>query len=192
MHDKLLSLAAAAIICLFVSGCQTPAPGGFTVPPGTTNLVTNVSGFSFPPKVGDFVRVGATKYDPAGYNVSVKYEAGKLVVLDVYDYPAATSLATEVQNRKAEIKLLHPDARVASETPVTIRPGNHAHQGTKVTFFFSQNFRSDIKGPYKSQLLLFKDKNRFIKFRATYPREHIERAEAITSQFVNSLVWPAN
>jgi len=180
----------AATAAFVVSACQTSVPGGFTTPPGSTNVVAKASGFTFPPKVGEFVRVGTTQYDSGGQDVSVKYEAGKLVILDVYNYPAGTSLTSEVQARKIEIKTLHPDARVASEATITIRPGGQSHTGSKIVFFFSQNFRSDVGGPYKSQLLLFKENGRFVKFRATYPQAHAERAEAIIKNFVNGLPWP--
>jgi hypothetical protein len=183
---------AASLTALILGGCQT-VPEGFTTEPGSNNLVARTSGFAFPPKVGDFTRIGPIQYDSAGQDVSVKYEAGKLVILDVYDYPARDlTLAGETRTRENEIKASHPDARLISEQPITIRPRGESQRGVKAVFTFAQNFRSDISGPYKSQFLLFKLKNRFIAYRATYPSGHAVRAEAIINDFVNRLAWPAH
>ena len=122
----------------------------------------------------------------------MKYEAGRLVVLDVYDYPAqGRSLESELHTRENEIKSLHSDARLISEGPVTIRPAGRSQHGLKAVFLFSENFRADVPGPYKSQLLLFRRKGDFVKYRATYPREHAPRAEAVIDEFLRKLAWPS-
>jgi hypothetical protein len=179
-------------IAILGSGCQTPVPGGFTSEAGSNNVVARASGFVFPAKVGAFTRVGPIQYDSAGQDVSVKYEAGKIAILDVYDYPARDLTMTgETRTRENEIKSMHSDARLVSEQAVTIRPGGVVQRGVKAVFFFAQNFRSDVGGPYKSQFLLFKWKGRFIAYRATYPRSHADRAEAIINEFLDRLAWPA-
>ncbi|MGH7936066.1 MAG: hypothetical protein ACREF8_03560, partial [Chthoniobacterales bacterium] len=97
------------------------APGGFAGGSGESDLVIKSSGFRFPARVGVFVRSGSRRYDSAGQDLSVKYQAGDLIVADVYEYPSnGKTLLTEFANRKDEIRLAHSDARLLREGSVTI------------------------------------------------------------------------
>ncbi len=197
MKTFLRNDAIRFVLCLsalFLAACETVPTGpqsGFSPVAANGNLVTRVTRFSFPPEIGAFKRIGGHQYDAAGLDVSVKYEAGRLIVLDVYDYPAKNgSLQNELRFREGEIKQTHADARLISETPITIHPGGQSHTGQKAVFEFTQNFRPDVKGPYKSQLLVFPVRDRFVAYRATFSRDHADRAERELDQFLNALAWP--
>ncbi len=177
---------------LFVTACQTTGPAGKAGLASTADnaLVMVASGFVCPAQVGAFRRTGGIQYDAAGQDVSVKYEAGQLIVLDVYSYPMQRKSTTaELRFRENEIKALHPDAKLLSESPITIRPGGVTHRGEKAVFNFAEVFRGDIRGPYKSQSLIFPDGPRWVAYRVTYTRDHSTRAEFEIERFLNALVW---
>lgn len=193
LHNLMYGVGLAAVLCL--SACQTTTTtlprSGFEAADGHGNLVTRSSHFAFPSHVGPFRRAGSRQYDAAGEDVSVKYEAGHLIVVDVYDYPMEReSIGAELRFRENEIKATHPDAKLISKKPVTIRPGGRVRRGEKAVFTFSQVFRADVRGPYKSQCLIFPRARRWIAYRATYTADHAARAEEEIDQFLNALAWP--
>jgi hypothetical protein len=180
------------IQALSLSGCQTTAPlpsGGVASIDG--DLVFRATGFRFPTRVGSFARVGSRQYDAMGEDVSVKYQAGAVIVADVYEYPShGKTLATEFADRKDEVRVEHSDARLLREGTAKIRPGGETHVGRRAVFAVSTNYRYNFPPPYQSELLVFQRGDRFIEYRFTYSAAHSERSEMEVRRFLDSLRWP--
>ena len=188
-------MATLAVVgALFLSSCATtPQPagiGGFIGGQGAGDLVIRSSGFRFPDRIGHFRRVGGQQYDQAGQDLSVKYQAGALIVADVYEYPKRQSGATEFAIRKQGIKTLHADAKLLREESVTIHPGPTARSGRRALFAISQGYHYSFPPPYLSLLLVFERGERFLEYRITYAAAHRERAESEIDQFLDTLTWP--
>ena len=190
-----VALLAAALI---LSSCATAppppsAPGGFTGGSSGSDLVVRSTGFRFPARVGLFIRADSKQYDAAGQDLSVKYQAGAVVVADIYDYPTGgKTLDTEFANRKDEIKSYHADARLLREGEVTIHPGAKARHGRKAVFAVSQGYHYSFPPPYQSDLLVFQRGNRFLEYRFSYSAAHRAAAENEIAKFVDALPWPAD
>ncbi len=115
-----------------------------------------------------------------------------MIVGDVYVYPSDGRTAeAELDLRwSREIKPLHADARLLSRGAVAIRPSGSPKRGMRATFAFSENFRPDIPGPYKGQVLIFRQGDRFVKYRFSYTRSTAARAEQEIDAFLSALRWP--
>ena len=189
-----VGLPAAALV--LTSCATTPPPAassGFAGGSGGSDLVIKSTGFRFPARIGVFVRAGGHQYDAAGQDLSVKYQAGAVIVADIYDYPTGgKTLGAEFANRKDEIKSYHADARLLREEAVTIHSGGKARHGRKAVFAVSQGYHYSFPPPYQSDLLVFQRGNRFLEYRFSYSAAHREAAESEIAKFVDALAWPAD
>jgi hypothetical protein len=178
-------------IALVIVGSFTAFPP--TTVEGKTNAIINASnsaaGFKFPSRVGLFLRQGSIKFDQGG-NPYASYWAGGLILADVFYYRTyGHTLEREYSDCKDYVKMVSPNARLISDSAISITPGGHAHRGRRAVFTV-QKGRLAARGPAKSQLLIFPHNDRFLKFRITYPQAHAERAEQEIDNFVRSFPWP--
>jgi len=197
MTKCFFSRAALPVVLLALSSCATtpppPPPGGFSGGSSGSDLVIGRTGFRFPARVGLFIRGGSQQYDAAGEDLSVKYQAGAMIVADIYDYPTGgKTLRTEFADRKREIKSYHADALLLREEEVTIHPGGKARRGRKAVFAVSQGYHYSFPPPYQSDLLVFQRGDRFLEYRFSYSAAHREAAESEIAKFVDALLWPAD
>jgi hypothetical protein len=159
--------------------------------PFTADASNSSAGFTFPSRVGLFVRHGPIKFDEGG-NPYASYWAGELILADVFYYRTYRhTLEREYSDCKDYVKIVSPNARLISDSAISISPGGHAHSGRRAVFTV-QKGRLANRGPAKSQLLIFQLGDRFVKYRITYPLAHAERAEKEIDNFLRSFPWPRN
>jgi hypothetical protein len=195
MRALFSAFVLTALLNIF-SSCATPPVqpagiGGFTGGSDGSDLVIRTSGFRFPARIGPFVRGQTQQYDATGLDLSVKYQAGALIVADIYEYPSrGKSLTTEFADRKAEIAFYHSDARLVTEGEATVHPGGKTRHGYKAHFLISKGYKYSFPPPYESDLLVFQNGDRFIEYRFSYSAAHQERAKIEVARFIDALAWP--
>lgn len=141
------------------------------------------TGFAFPKRLGAFEREGGIAYD-AGRNPMAKYFAGRLILLDAFYYKDAP-FATEYANCRDYVKLIHPEARLISDGPSNLHPS-----GRRAAFTFLDKFLGGERTKLMSELMMFPHRDRYIKFRVTYPATHADRARQEIDSFVRALKLP--
>jgi hypothetical protein len=147
------------------------------------------AGAKFPARGGLFVRHGPVKFDPGG-NPGATYWAGALVLADVFYYRTyGHTLEREYADCKDYVKMVTSDARLVSDSAITISPGGRARSGRRAVF---TSKKLGISERAKSQLLIFQHNDRFMKYRITYPLAHAEKAEEEIDNFLKSFPWPRN
>ena len=145
----------------------------------------------FPERVGLFKRQGPAKLDVGG-NPQATYWAGALVLMDVFYYRTyGHTLEREYSDCKDYVKIVTPDAFLVSDSATTISPGGHTRVGRRA-IFRTRKPHGVFHAPLKSQLLIFENKDRFVKYRITYASTHAQKAEEQIGHFLSSFSWPGN
>jgi hypothetical protein len=139
----------------------------------------------FPNRVGLFVRHGRVRLDNAGDPLAA-YWAGSLALATVYYYRTrGHTVEREYSDCKDEVKVYSPSARLISDSAFSIS----GRRGKRAIFSVPKGPLA-ARGPAKSQLLIFGARDRFLKFRITYPLAHAEGAEREIDVFLRSFPWP--
>jgi hypothetical protein len=139
----------------------------------------------FPNNVGLFARHGPVRLDNAGDPLAT-YWAGSLALATVYYYRTrGHTVEREYSDCKDEVKVYSPSARLISDSAFSIS----GRRGKRAIFTVPKGPLA-VRGPAKSQLVIFAAADRFLKFRITYPIAHAERAEKEIDIFLRSFPWP--
>lgn len=162
----------------------------FLFPPGdaigkeTPRRVTDPRAL-FPSRVGLFTRQGRVESDDTGDPLA-HYWAGSLVLASVYYYRTrGRNLEREYADCKDQVKISSPNARLISDSAFSAA----GRRGRRAIFTVKKGPLAG-RGPSKSQLLIFRAADRFLKFRITYSIAHAERAEKEIDNFVRAFPWP--
>ncbi|MEM7411953.1 MAG: hypothetical protein AAF430_17115 [Myxococcota bacterium] len=211
----MLRALVIGIAALLLSGCPFAGTTQLDLRPSTSplpepepinrpgDLVLENTGFVFPERYGDFIRVAALRFDTAGLDLSVGYNyrtAGCLIAATVFVYPTprmqfvgasseviesvqARWISEEFTARVAEIRAHHPD--ITSELTYE---AHLPYRGTALTgpgfFFEARTNRSEMS-------LFVHDARWFIKPRFTYPASCREQARGLIDSFLRKLPWAA-
>jgi hypothetical protein len=166
-------------IVLFVSGTLAFAADLASA----RDLVDHKSGMVFPGRIGLFQREDGIKYDAGGYPMA-KYWAGALILLDVFFYKD-NPFELEYANCRDYVKVAHPRARLLSDGPSNLHPN-----GRRARFTFADRFGGGSKVKLQSELIMFPTRDRYVKFRITYPFSHANRAEEEIDSFIRAFAFP--
>lgn len=150
------------------------------------------SRFTFPPDVGTFTRVDASRFDEAGRNISVGYiDRGLRVLMSVYVYPnLGLPLAGHFEQVKRDVLQVHPEAKLLSEGQWTLEQGGQKFTGRRASFTFTVPM-GDKQQAVVSEAYLLRRGDFFIKFRVTCPKARHEPAAERIARFLKSLKLPA-
>jgi hypothetical protein len=141
------------------------------------------TGVTFPKRLGVFEREGEIEYD-AGGNPTARYLAGRLIFLHAFYYKD-NSFATEYASCRDSVKVIHPDARLISDSSSNLQAsGRHA------IFTYQDKFLGGAKSKLMSELMMFPHRDRYLKFRITYPAAHADRARREIDSFVRAFELP--
>ena len=182
-------IAVAAMLGLVGCTCKRIGEEPTQIYDGpTTGTITHSTGFEFPEKVGDFVRVNVRNYDTKGEDLSAGYNNDSLfIAATVYVYP-----------RRGESLQAH--FKETFEGIVSDRTGAVAGEPKEINLV--QNGKS-IKGHYGdfsvdengvrslSETHIFQFGTYFVKYRFTYPNDLQAAAKPAISAFMAGLKWPA-
>lgn len=150
----------------------------------TRRKLTN-PGALFPTRIGLFVRHGGIESDEAGDPLA-HYTAGSLVLASVYFYRTrGHTLEREYFDCRDQVKIASPNARLISDSAFSAA----GRRGRRAIFTVKKGPLAG-REPSKSQLLIFRAADRFLKFRITYSIAHAERAEKEIDNFVRAFPWP--
>lgn len=170
-----------------MAGCASPGqPFRAGSLPG--EIVHRDSSFTFPPRIGSFVRASGYQYDPMGKDISVGYNGDIPVVVTVYVYPTSgRSLEADLVRQSAEVLATYPDCELLGTRSVVVTPQSVAARA--VSFAFLANFRGERQQMY-SELVLAQRGSRFVKYRITYPASLADLAVEDSSRFLQHFAWP--
>ena len=150
------------------------------------------SGFRFPPDVGTFTRLGATRYDEGGDNVSVGYGDRALKVLMtafVYANTPGMSLDNHFEQVKREVRRVSPKATLVAEGQWTLEQGERKFTGRRAAFGYAMESKGR-KQEVVTEVYLLRLGGRFVKFRMTCPQDKYEPAAERIERFLKSLTLP--
>ena len=194
------ALAAAACIVAFAAVTLTFAatsdpPQAKAIPlDEEAPYVHRATGFAFPAEVSLFDRVGAHRYDDAERNVAVGYiERGLKIILTAFVYPSqGLKLTPHFEQVKADVREVHPDAKLASEGKWTVKVGEDGEElaGLRATYTFSAEFAGKQR-KLLSDAYLLRQGGYFIKFRITYPADRRDEVAERVARFFDTLKFPA-
>jgi hypothetical protein len=124
-----------------------------------------------------------------GYN-----NAAHGITMTVYVYPIAqrgsnSTLSGHFSSCKAEIFMKHSGAKLVSEKALQISVGGAARNGQHAMCNYSELFARQHQD-VGSELYVFKQDKRFIKYRSTYPIGQKTVAEPAIHAFLEDLAWP--
>jgi len=182
-------MAVAAVVCLGGCTCERIGEEPAQIHDSqTASVVKHATGFEFPEKVDEFVRVDVHNFDNSGQDLSATYNKIALAaVATVYVYP-----------RRGQG--LHPHFKETFEGIVADRPGAVASEqktveleqrGSMHTAYYGY-FEVEETGIKKvSEIYLFELDDYFVKYRITYAAGMRSDAEKAISEFMKNLTWPA-
>jgi hypothetical protein len=155
--------------------------------------VHRATGFAFPAEVSLFDRVSAHRYDDAERNVAVGYiDRGLKIILTAFVYPSqGLKLTPHFEQVKADVREVHPDAKLASEGKWTVKQGDggEALTGLRASFTFSAEFAGKPR-KLLSDAYLLRQGGYFIKFRITYPADRRDEVAERVTRFFDTLKFP--
>ena len=186
---------------LFLSACATsPTRDQFagtktTLLSSAETYINTPSNFQFPSMVAGFERAQITKFDPQGQDVGIGFNhLAHKIAMTVYVYPIPQGMPEDPIRAhfgtcKYEILKRHAGAQPISEQSVKISVGGSVRSGKRATFSYSQVFAHQHQAVL-SDVYLFRNGQRFIKYRVTYPIGAQSEAKADIHNFMSQLLWP--
>jgi hypothetical protein len=183
--------ASVPLLVVALVAVRAAAADDIELPAGEA-WVHEPSGFRFPPDVGTFTRLGATRYDDDGRNVSVGYGDRALrVLMTAFVYPntPGMSLDNHFEQVKREVRRFNPQATLVAEGQWTLEQGNRKFTGRRAAF----GYAIESKGRKQSvvtEVYLLRLGGQFVKFRMTCPQDKYEPAAERLERFLKSLTLP--
>jgi hypothetical protein len=150
------------------------------------------SGVVFPARVGLFQSAGPRTYDSKGRDVSVKYVLDRLIIADVYSYPAGASRSAfdaEFATQQNDIRRINTKVKLLSQSAASIRQGGRVIQGRRATYDLERPLFGKSRAKAGSQFLLFRDGPWFVAYRFSYPRERSAIANTHVGNFLAQWSW---
>lgn len=192
MRRPVLALLPLLVVALLAPVAFGQDAGRIELPEGEP-WVHEASSFVFPPDVGTFTRVDASRFDEPGRNVSVGYvDRGLRVMASVYVYPnPGLPLAGHFEQVKRDVLDIHPQARLLSEGQWTLEQGDRKFTGRRAAFAF-RLAAADKEQEVVSEAYLLRLGEFFIKFRITCPKARYEPAAERIERFLKSLKLPGS
>jgi len=186
-----LTLLPLCVLTLFTTTLRGADSDKIELPEGEP-WVHEPTGFKFPPDVGTFSRLGATRYDKSGENVSVAYGDRALKVLVtafVYPNTPGMTLNDHFEQVKREVRRVNARAKVLAEGKWTLEQGKNKFTGRRAAFSFGVGVRGQEEEVVSEVYLLLLG-DQFVKFRVTCPREKFEAAADRIERFFRALTLP--
>jgi hypothetical protein len=192
MRPARLPLLSLLALCLLATPLRGADSGKIELPEGEP-WVHEPTGFKFPPDVGTFTRLSATRYDDEGRNVSVLYGDRALRVLVtsfVYPNTPGMTLAQHFEQVKREVRRVVPKAKLLAEGQWNLQQGERKFSGRRATFAFTVPLRGGEPQDVISEVYLLLQGDQFVKFRITCPQDKFEAASERIGKFLKSLTLP--
>jgi hypothetical protein len=150
------------------------------------------TGFNFPPDLGTFTRLGGSRFDQDGRNVSVTYGDRALrLMVSAYVYPntPGASLADHFEQVTREVRKVNPKAEVLADGKWTLQQGGKKFAGRRAAFSSEVRVRGEALNLVEEVYLLVLG-DQFIKFRITCPQDKYEAAAERIEKFLKALTLP--
>jgi hypothetical protein len=192
MRPTLLALLPLLLFALVTSPARAAGSNDLDLPEGKP-WVHEPTGFAFPPDLGTFTRLGGTRYDKQGDNISVAYGDRALrVLLTAFVYPntPGMTLNDHFEQVKRELRKVNPKAKVLADGKWTLQQGKKTFTGRRATFTFTMEMRGGGQQEVVSEVYLLLLGDQFVKFRVTCPQDKFEAASERVGKFLTSLTLP--
>lgn len=169
-------------------GCATTQQTRY---PATVDIAQLGGEQRFPLAAAGFVRVGSMVYARDGSDYSVgynRYDPGLVQAVTMYFYPAKAELdkqfAAEVQN----VLQTHEEAVMVKNSHFAVSKAGVKLEGRIARFEYRGRF-GEGEQELVSALWLTRLGSRFVKVRATTPREQARDAEANMRELMEQVAW---
>ena len=192
MRPTPLAPLALVTLSLLTPTLRAAASDDIELPEGEA-WVHEPTGFKFPADVGTFARLGGTRYDKDGRNVSVAYgERALRVLVTAFVYPntPGMSLAQHFEQVKRELRSVNPMAKALADGQWTLQQGKKKFTGRRAAFTFKTDMRDGEKLEVVSEVYLLQLGDQFVKFRVTCPQDKYEAASERVGRFLEALKLP--
>ncbi|GAA6142475.1 hypothetical protein [Hydrogenophaga sp. 5NK40-0174] len=191
--SKWLSAGLLAVALLGLAGCiaqpiarEESYPKQITGQPSTEH---------YPPVAAGFQRWHTHSYRPGDKDLSIGYHFSQpqlQVVATLYHLEAAPWKATLDEQFDAEtagLKQAHPGAEWIETSAVTFATPSGERKGKRGTLSYRERF-ARVQQPVCSELMLFREGDKYIKLRCTAPVLQRTPASEKCSELMRSINWP--
>ena len=173
---------------------------GATLLAAEGTYTNKASRFVFPDRIQLFDREKILAYKKDESDISVGYNSPHGIAATVYVYPIKKiifdkSLAEELEFVRTDVgktqEELHlwKDIKFDATEGVTNSIGGQTVQGLHLGFGLTK-FHGGKPTPHRSEIYIFRNGNRFLQFRFTYPRYVTPFATNAISSFISKTSWP--
>lgn len=153
---------------------------------------------NYPLRVGPFRRGNIIAYAPDLKDISIGYalhepdrQAASAIYLYPLDVPEGNDLDTIMRHYaelKATIERVHPGARILEESRTIVRQQEKTIEGLRAVFGYREVLFGR-KQDLASELYLFRQNDRFVKFRHTYPLDQRRAVKDDLRLLMETLKW---
>ena len=199
MKVRILAKAVAAGLLMLLTAACAATTGSLDREIGYPAEIKGLGDSpNYPLRVGRFRRSNIIAYAPGLKDISIGYtlyEPDRQAASTIYLYPLSAPGQNDQQTTlrhyaeiKASIRDVHPGARVLEESRAWVRQDRQNIEGLKAVF----GYREVLFGRKQnlvSELYLFRQNNRFIKFRHTYPLDQQGVVEDDLRLLMETLKW---
>lgn len=188
-------------ITLLISCATTdqPATAPATRPTSLRERVESM----YPQRIASFARTEVKQYDEGGDDVSVGYshfdeqtrETDIAVTVYFLPLPPAPDAALDRYFGQCvgEVERAHPDSKRVTERAkiIRLRKNGRDYDGRLVEFTFAEDFGGlGKRQELISELWVFDDSPRAVKYRISYPKDRANAARARLAEFYQHFPWP--
>lgn len=200
MHVRVVAILLL-LACAFPASAQRAARGEREDRPTLYERVRE----NYPQQIEGFLRVDVHQYDRAGQNVSVGYNQFFLLTTTSIAFtayfspmpapkgaPDAERLQRHFAAAARQVEEAHPGTEVVVEkTPVTAEKNGRTYSGLRCVFRFDGDFGGrGQRQTLLSDLYVFRDGDRAVKYRVTFPAKEEKQARKRLEKFLKAFPWP--
>ncbi len=191
-------IMAACFVAPLLAACAATTDS----PPREVGYPAEIKGIgdspNYPLQVGPFRRENIIVYAPDLKDISIGYalyEPNRQAASAIYLYPldAPDRIDQETTLRhyaelKASIERIHPGARILEESQARVRQEEKTIEGLRAVFGY-QEILFGRKQNLASELYLFRQNDRFVRFRHTYPLDQRGAVKDDLRLLMETLKW---
>jgi hypothetical protein len=196
MNVRILSkVVVACFVALSLIACTSSPPSERGYPAQITGIGESPN---YPLRVGPFQRANIIAYAPSLKDISIGYalyEPDRQASSAIYLYPLGAPersdqdiIMRHYRKLKASIERMHPGARILEESRATVRQEEKTIEGLKAVFGYREALFG-LKQNLASEIYLFRQNDRFVKFRHTYPLDQQGVVKDDLKLLMETLKW---
>ncbi|NQT71845.1 MAG: hypothetical protein HQ553_03625 [Chloroflexi bacterium] len=201
---RFIVLSFVFVLSILLLGCS--GTDNYSEPTTLANdgpYTHEITGIIFPSEVSSFYRSDITQFDSKGKDISCSYKLPYLsspVTVSVYVYPAEhlksnndpatimSQLQVHADKISDELSGYYSEFKIISKDPAILNHNGTTHNGVSIRYQYEQDVGLGLRD-YMSYLYLFHNNDCFVKYRATFPIEQLDKIDPHIQNFLDELKW---